>query len=157
MTPARWLLAGCLVLVLFIAGVESETIFAVLTRAWQAVFETLGLGSVSARWQHSASTLVAKRSLPATATYNLAYVGLSLLLLHVLLRDGRRTRWAAQIYAVGLGLYIILVVADRLGGSQAWALNASRRIINFVVSPLPIMMLLPMLWPGMQRFFNDQR
>ena len=156
LTPARWFVAGCLVLVLFVVGVESETIFAALTRGWQAGFEVLGLGPVLARWQQGTSALVTKRSLPAMATYSLAYVGLCLLLLHVLLR-GRRTRWAAQLYGALLGLYILLMLGGRLGGNQAWAFNASRRIIDFVVSPLPVMMLLPMLWPGIQRFFNDQR
>jgi hypothetical protein len=136
------------VLVLFVVGVESETIFAALTRAWQASFEALGLGPALARWQQGTSTLVTKRSLPAMATYSLAYVGLCLLLLHVLLRDGRRTRWAAQLYGALLGLYILLMLGGRLVGNPAWAFNISRRIIDFVVSPLPVMMRAATAPPG---------
>ena len=155
LTPTRWLLAGLLVLVLFAVGVESEAIFAALTRAWQNILELLGLGSVLARWQHGTSNLVTTRSLPAMATYSLAYVGLCLLLLHVLLRDGRRTRWAAQVYLGLLGLYVVLMLGGRLAGNLPWILKLSRHIIDFVVSPLPVMMLLPVLWPGTRRFFSE--
>lgn len=155
LTPARWLLAGLLVLVIFAAGMESEAIFATLTRAWQRILELLGLGAVLARWQHGTSNLVTTRSLPAMATYSLAYVGLCLLLLHVLLRDSRRTRWAAQVYLGLLGLYVVLMLGGRLAGNLPWVLKLSRRIIDFVVSPLPAMILLPVLWPGTRRFFSD--
>ncbi|GAA4498607.1 hypothetical protein GCM10023172_15910 [Hymenobacter ginsengisoli] len=151
LTPARWLLAGGLALGLFLLGIESEAIFAALTRAWQVAFEGLGLGPALARWQQGTSHLVTTRSLPAVATYALLYVGLSLLLLHVLLRDGRRTRWAAQVYLGLLGLYVVLMLGGRLGGNPDWALKLSRRIIDFVVSPLPVMVLLPVLWPGTKR------
>lgn len=155
LTPIRWLLAGLLVLVLFAVGMESEAIFAALTRAWQRILELLGLGAMLARWQHGTSNLVTTRSLPAMATYSLAYVGLCLLLLHVLLRDGRRTRWAAQVYLGLLGLYMVLMLGGRLAGNLPWILKLSRHIIDFVVSPLPVMMLLPVLWPGTRRFFSD--
>lgn len=154
MTLARWLLAGGLGVLLFVAGMESEAIFAALTHAWQALLELLGLGSFLSRWQQGTSTLVTTRSLPAMATYSLAYVGLSLLLLHVLLRDGRRTRWAAQLYLGLLGLYVALMIGGRLAGNLPWALKLSRRIIDFLVSPLPVMMLLPLLWPGARRLFK---
>jgi len=155
MTPARWLLAGALAGLLFVVGMESEAIFAALTRAWQSLLELLGLGSFLSRWQQGTSNLVTTRSLPAMATYSLAYVGLSLLLLHVLLRDGRRTRWAAQVYLGLLGLYVALMLGGRLAGNLPWALKLSRRIIDFVVSPLPVMILLPVLWPGTRRLFSE--
>jgi hypothetical protein len=154
MTPARWLLAGGLGVLLFVVGMESDAVFALLTRAWQSLLAGLGLGPALARWQQGTSSLVTTRSLPAVATYSLAYVGLCLLLLHVLLRDGRRTRWAAQVYLGLLGLYVVLLLAGRLAGNLPWALKLSRRIIDFVVSPLPVMMLLPLLWPGARRVFR---
>ncbi|QKG56344.1 hypothetical protein GKZ68_06645 [Hymenobacter sp. BRD128] len=154
LTPARWLLAAALVLVLFLLGIESDTVFAALTRAWQTLFELAGLGSWLARMQHGTSSLVTTRSLPAVVTYSLLYVGLCLLLLHVLLRDGQRTRWAAQVYLGLLGLYIILMLVGRLGGNASGVYNLGRRIIDFIVSPLPVMILLPVLWPGTRRFFD---
>jgi hypothetical protein len=153
-TPARWLLAALLALTLFLIGMESDAVFAGLTRAWQALLELVGLGSLLARLQQGTSGLITTRSLPAVGTYSLLYVGISLLLLHVLLRDGKRTRWAAQIYLALLGLYIGLMLIGRLGGNIAFAYNLGRRIIDFIVSPLPVMILLPVLWPGTRRVFD---
>ena len=151
LTPARWCLAVVLALVLFMVGVESDAIFAALTRGWQALFNLVGLGDTLARLQQGTSHLVTTRSLPAMGTYSLLYVGGCLLLLHVLLRDGRRTRWIAQLYLGLLVLYVLLMVGGRLGGNAEWAFRLSRRIIDFTVSPLPVMMLLPLLWPGARR------
>jgi hypothetical protein len=154
LTPARWLLAGLLVLILFVIGMESDAVFAALTQAWQAIFELLGLGPALARWQQGTSHLVTTRSLPAMATYSLGYVGLCVLLLHTLLRNGRRTRWAAQVYLGLLGLYVVLMLVGKLGGDIAGAYKAGRRIIDFIVSPLPVMILLPVLWPGTRRAYT---
>jgi hypothetical protein len=154
MTPVRWLVAASLVLVLFMVGIESDIVFAVLTRAWQAVFDLVGLGSWLARVQQGTSGLITTRSLPAMGAYALLYVGICLLLLHVLLRDSRRTRWAAQVYLGLLGLYICLMLVGRLGGSIAGAYKLGRRVIDFIVSPLPVIILLPLLWPGARRVFN---
>jgi hypothetical protein len=151
LTPARWLLAGLLAITLFLVGMESEAVFAALTRGWQAVFGLLGLGGTLARMQQGTSHLVTTRSLPAMATYGLLYVAGCLLLLHVLLRDARRTRWATQVYLGLLALCVLLLAVGWLGGNIAWAYKLGRRIIDFVISPLPVMILLPLLWPGNQR------
>jgi hypothetical protein len=154
LTPARWLLAILLGLALFLVGMQSDAVFAALTRAWQALFELLGLGAAAARFQQGTSGLVTTRSLPAMGTYSLLYVAGCLLLLHVLLRDGRRTRWAAQLYLGLLGLYVLLLVVGRLGGNVPLAYKLARRIIDFTISPLPVMILLPVLWPGTRRIIN---
>ncbi|GAB3638695.1 hypothetical protein GCM10027422_42850 [Hymenobacter arcticus] len=148
MTPARWTLAAGLASLLFIVGMESDAVFAALTRGWQALAELVGVSDTLARWQQGTSHLVTTRSLPAMGTYSLLYVGGCLLLLHVLLRNAQRTRWAAQLYLGLLALYVLLMVGGRLGGNAEWALKLSRRIIDFIVSPLPVMMLVPLLWPG---------
>lgn len=154
MTPARWALAVALALLLFTVGMESDAIFAALTSGWQALFSLVGLGDTLARLQQGTSHLVTTRSLPAMGTYSLLYIGGCLLLLHVLLRDSQRTRWAAQLYLGLLALYVLLMVGGRLGGNAEWAFKLSRRIIDFVVSPLPVMLLLPLLWPGTRRIIN---
>ncbi|QKG52694.1 XrtX-associated membrane protein [Hymenobacter sp. BRD67] len=127
---------------------ESEAVFAALTRAWQALFEALGLSGAISRWQRGTSQLVTTRSIPAMVSYSILYVGGCILLLHVLLRNPQRTRWVIQIYLALLVLYVLLVLGGRLGGNITWAFKLSRRIIDFLVSPLPVMLLLPLLWPG---------
>jgi hypothetical protein len=154
LTPARWALAALLALALFVVGMQSDAVFAALTRAWQALFSLVGLGEAAARLQQGTSGLVTTRSLPAMGTYSLLYVGGCLLLLHVLLRDGRRTRWAAQVYLGLLGLYVLLLLIGRLGGHVPLAYKLGRRIIDFTISPLPVMILLPVLWPGTRRIID---
>ena len=151
LSPARWLLAGALALGLFLIGMESEAVFAALTRAWQGLFGLVGLSGAAARLQQGTSGLVTTRSLPAMATYGLLYVSGCLVLLHVLLRDARRTRWAAQVYVGLLGLCVLLLLLGRLGGNVPLAYKLGRRIIDFTISPLPVMILLPVLWPGTRR------
>jgi len=137
-----------LVAALFWVGIDPEVILAALTRGWQAVFGLLGQDGALARMQQGTSHLVTTRSLPAVATYSLLYVAGCLLLLRVLLRDGRRTRWAAQVYLGLFGLCGLLLLVGRLGGNIAGAYKLGRRVIDFVVSPLPVMILLPVLWPS---------
>ncbi len=154
LSPARWVVAGALALGLFLVGMESETMFAALTRAWQKLFDLVGLSGAAARLQQGTSGLVTTRSLPAMATYGLLYVSGCLALLHVLLRDARRTRWAAQVYLGLLGLCVLLLLIGRLGGHVPVAYKLGRRIIDFTISPLPVMILLPVLWPGTRRVIN---
>ena len=75
-------------------------------------------------------------------------MGGCLLLLHLLLRNPRRTRWAVQLYLGLFGLCGLLLLLGKLGGDITWFYKIGRRIIDFVVSPLPVMLLLPLLWPG---------
>lgn len=151
MTPARWGLAGCLAAVLFLTGMEVEAVFAALTQLWQVVCRGVGLAGVLARWQQGTSQLVTTRSLPAVASYSLLYAAVSMLLLHVLLRSAARTRWVVQVYLGLFGLYALLMLVGKLGGNLGWAYRVARHVIDFLISPLPIMLLLPLLWPGNRR------
>lgn len=148
LTPGRWLLAALLAGLLFLVGMAPDAVFAALTRGWQAILGLVGLDTALAHLQQGTSHLVTTRSLPAVITYGLLYVASCLLLLHVLLRDGQRTRWAAQVYLGLLGVCALLWLGGRLGGNISWAYKLGRRVIDFVVSPLPVMILLPVLWPG---------
>ena len=147
LTPGRWALAALLALVLFLAGMEVEAVFAALTQFWQVVFRVLGLAGALARWQQGTNSLVTTRSLPAVGSYSLLYAAGSILLLHVLLRSAARTRWVVQVYLGLFGFYALLTLLGKLGG-LAGAYRVARHIIDFLVSPLPVMLLLPLLWPS---------
>ncbi len=151
MTLPRWGLAALLTGVLFWAGMETEAVFAALTQFWQVVFGALGLAGPLAHWQQGTSQLVTTRSLPAVASYSLLYSAGCVLLLHVLLRSAARTRWVLQVYVGLFGLYALLMLIGKLGGNLAWAYRVARHLIDFLVSPLPVMLLLPLLWPGNRR------
>ncbi len=151
MTPIRWVLAVLLAAVLFLTGMEVETIFAALTQFWQVVFRGVRLAGILAHWQQGTSQLVTTRSLPAVGSYSLLYAAVSVLLLHVLLRSAARTRWVVQVYLGLFGLYALLMLIGKLGGNLGWAYRVARHVIDFLISPLPVMLLLPLLWPGRRR------
>lgn len=151
LTLARWGLAALLAGVLFWAGIAAEAVFAALTQFWQVVFRALGFGGLLAHWQQGTSQLVTTRSLPAVASYSLLYSAVCVLLLHVLLRSAARTRWVLQVYLGLFGLYALLMLTGKLGGNLAWAYRVARHIIDFLISPLPVMLLLPLSWPGNRR------
>lgn len=148
MTPLRWGLAALLGGLLFAAGMNRDAVFTEFAQLWQVVFRGLGLGSMLTRWQQGTSQLVTTRSLPAVVSYSLLYAVVSILLLHVLLRSAARTRWVLQVYLGLVGTCSLLMLVGKLGGNLTWAYRVARHIIDFLVSPLPVMLLLPLLWPG---------
>lgn len=148
-------LAALLLGLLLWLGLDAEWLFAALTRFWQAAFAGLGLGGWLGRLQHGTSPEVAKRSLPALVSYAALYLAASLLLLRVLLADAARWRLALRLYAAALLLVAALLLLGKLGGGVVLLYKAARRLIDFVVSPLPVLLLAVLLrsrllWPPNQ-------
>lgn len=96
---AHWLALAFFGVVLVFLGQFQEAIFEVLTRGWNAVGALVGWAGLT--------TAPGQRSMPASATYHLAYTGATAAALHLLLR-GRGTPWVLGGFgvalAVGLGL-----------------------------------------------------
>ncbi|RZK61977.1 MAG: hypothetical protein EOO59_03750 [Hymenobacter sp.] len=147
----RWGLAIGLTLLLFWVGIESDAVFAALARGWQLVFEALGLGGLLDRLQHGTSAQVTKRSLPAMLTYGVLYLTVCLLLLWLVLHDAQAWRLAAQLYAGAIVLCAGLLLLGKLGGDVAVFYHAARRLIDFLVSPVPVLVLIPLLSPAVRR------
>jgi hypothetical protein len=141
----RWLLAAGLLAALFEMGHDNEALFAWLTRSWQALFAALGLGGWLQVAQHSTSGEVARRSLPAVLSYAGLYLGLSLLLLRVVAPGAAQWWLAVRLYAAAALLYAVLLLAARLGGGSVALYRAARHIIDFLASPLPVMLLAVLL------------
>lgn len=150
----RWGLATALALLLFWVGIESDAVFAALTRGWQMVFETIGLGSLLDRLQQGTSSQVTKRSLPAMLTYGVLYLAVCLLLLRLVLHDVQAWRLAGQIYAGAVVLCATLLLLGKLGGNVAVLYHAARRLIDFLVSPVPVLVLIPLLSPAVRRLLG---
>lgn len=141
----RWLLAATLVALLLALGSSSEPLFAWLTRSWQAFFAEIGLGGWLQAVQPGASSEVARRSLPAVLSYAGLYLGISLLILRVLAPGPAQWWLAVRLYAAGALLYALLLLAGRLGGHAVPLYRAARHLIDFLVSPLPVMLLAVLL------------
>ena len=84
-------------------------------------------------------------SLPAALLFAASYVGLSLALLAALVPSGMGWRWGLRLYG-GLGLAsLLLLLASHLAGLPVLAALASR-LLHALLSPLPVMVLVPLLW-----------
>ena len=157
LTPARWALAAFLGLLLFGLGTAADPIFAFLTHFWQALFQALGLGALLGRVAQGTSTEVTLRSPPAVATYAALYLALCLLLLRVLLPGAAHWRLALRLYAAVLALIVALVLVGKLGGDVVWLYKVARRLIDFLVSPLPVILLVLVLRSPLGRSARENR
>ncbi|MGI4835013.1 MAG: XrtX-associated membrane protein [Janthinobacterium lividum] len=140
-----WLLAGGLVALLFGLGTDNEPLFAWLTRTWQAFFANIGLGPWLRALQQGTNAEVARRSLPALLSYAGLYLALSLALLRVLVPGAGQWWLAVRLYAAGALLCAALVLAGQLGGNVVALYRGARHLIEFLVSPLPVILLAVLL------------
>ncbi|WP_375433833.1 XrtX-associated membrane protein [uncultured Hymenobacter sp.] len=135
-----------LVLLLFWFGTYDLAVFGALNAGWQKLFDTLGLTDQLAAIQRGVSGQVTRRSLPTMLTYSLLYTSTCLLLLRLLLpRGGHRMRWACLLYAAVFVACGLLLVGGKLAGDAVWAYRLGRRLIDFIVSPIPVIILVPLL------------
>ena len=133
----RWLAVAVLVAGLLALGVFDEPVLLAFTSAWQKLLAALGLGQYTEAVQRGLPGSVAKRFLPALATYALLYIGLCLLLLRLLLSPAQ-WRVAVAVYAGLLAAYVAITLVGKLAGGAPWAYRLGRHLLDFVVSPLPV-------------------
>jgi hypothetical protein len=137
-----------LVAAIFTLGIYSEAFLNAVDQGWQHLLTLLGRPHPVA--EATVSALVTKRSLVSVGTYSLLYTGLSLLLLALALSSWPRFRLALQLYA---GIFVVCAVLVGLGrvADVTWAYQLARRLIDFIVSPLPVIILIPLLrWQNVQ-------
>ncbi|MBT9394859.1 hypothetical protein KLP40_16965 [Hymenobacter sp. NST-14] len=136
----RYATGAALIGVLFGLGLNAEPVFSVLTRLWQAVLPDRLLTLL----HQGTSPELTRRSLPAMLTYGLLYCSLCLGLLKLLLGRGRHLALALGAYGMGFAGCALLIAVGKLG-QQEWAYQLARRGIDGIVSPLPVVVLLPLL------------
>ncbi|TGE17822.1 XrtX-associated membrane protein [Hymenobacter elongatus] len=141
----RTIVAVALVAGLFWVGLHDELVFHTLTSGWQRIFLLLGLAERAAALQSGISGLVTTRSLPAVITYALLYTGACLVLLYAALFSVARMRVVLGLYAAVFGACALLLLGGKLLGDASWAYQLGRRLIDFIVSPLPVIILIPLL------------
>lgn len=146
-----WAMIASLVVVLFLIGTFDETILGVLTISWLKLLEAVGLRHLAESMQQGISGGITKRLLPAVATYALLYLGVCLLLLRLLLPAPGQWRMVLRLYAGTLLVYLAITLAGKLLGNAAWAYRLSRQILDFVVSPLPVVGLYVLLQVSLGR------
>jgi hypothetical protein len=125
---------------LFGLGLHAEPVFAFLTRVWDALLPDQLRGQLL----RGTSPELTRRSLPAMLTYGLLSCSLCVALLRLLLGSWRRLGAALAAYSLGFAGCALLIAIGKLG-QQEWAYPLARRLIDGIVSPLPVVVLVPLL------------
>lgn len=150
LAPARRALCYALVALLVIIRLVEDELCAWLEVGWQrlsgAVPAPPWLAAAGAAAQRSLQHLTARpHSVVVELLYDVTYVGLCVGLLCALLPAGRGWRWSLRIYG-GLGLAsLLLILAGQAGGLPLLTSLASQ-LLHGLLSPLPVMVLVPLLW-----------
>lgn len=150
LSPARRALCGLLLALLISIRLFEDELCAALEAAWRHLSGALPapawLAAANAAAQRSLQRLTAHpHSVAVELLYDITYVGLCFGLLCALLPAGRGWRWGLRIYG-GFGLAsLLLIVAGQLGGLPLLTSLASQ-LLHGLLSPLPLMVLVPLLW-----------
>jgi peptidoglycan/LPS O-acetylase OafA/YrhL len=155
---AQWLgglsagrLVAGVVLALLLLGSRwyEEAVYAWLDAGWRLLSRALPTAAADAVAGAAMRGLLERsHSVPAALLFAAGYVGLCWALLCVLLPPGQGWRWGLRLYG-GVGLAsLLLVVASHALGQPVLAELASR-LLHMLLSPLPLMVLVPLLrWSG---------
>ena len=138
----RKLVLFCLFLILFFTGVFTEKIYLLLDRFFYFLSTKAGFLSFLNRSQAGVSTLITMRSWPTMVTYGLGFTGLCFITLHVYFNDIWKTKITAALYASLFLVCISLILVGKIAPDLNWAYMLSRRIIELVVSPFPVVLLI---------------
>src|SRR5690606_35008833 len=139
------LLFGLLTL-LFFTGVFTDSIFRNLDVFYYAIAEILGMNRVVNNSQAGVSSLITMRSWPSMLTYGLLYTGLSFAFLHIYFNRRWKSMIAAGFYLLIFVACCFLIVTGKLLADATWAYKLARRLIEMVVSPLPVILLIAALF-----------
>ncbi|MBG8553043.1 XrtX-associated membrane protein [Hymenobacter guriensis] len=142
--PARLLwICGLLVLAgfLFCLGAYEKDILGQLNVVWHRYSTYLPTALTG-----SADPAITRLPVPVVGFYTLLYICLCLLLLRLLVVTSLRFRFILAAYAVSLGACLVLLVLAKLLSGALGLYQLSRNLIDFIVSPLPIMVLAPLVY-----------
>ena len=146
-TPVRIIGSLLLIVLLFAATMYNEKIYAGLGGLWQKIFSQ----TVSA--PHSTLTLQSEglvgqltnqpRNIPAVVLYSLLYLCACIALLFLILPHPQQRKLVLISYAFAGSLTIFLLLGSVIAGNLLLTLNT--QLIHFIVSPMPVIILAPLL------------
>ena len=132
----------CLFLILFFTGVFTEQLYLLLDQFYFFISTKVGFLSFLNTSQAEVSTLITMRSWPTMVTYGLGFTGLCFITLHVYFNDFWKTKITAAFYVSIFVFCLSLIVLGKIAPELDWAYKLSRRIIELVVSPFPVVLLI---------------
>jgi hypothetical protein len=141
---AGLLLAG----LLFGTTVYNSELYDLLDAGWQWGCSALGISHYdpnSLQQSNGVGQLMHNaHSVPAVLIFGVLYVGLCLALQRVLLPQASQRRLVSWFYGGACGVVLGLLLASKLGGSAS-LVSLNKQLVHFVVSPLPVIILVPLL------------
>lgn len=145
----RLAIAILFIAALFGATMNNETLYVVFGNFWQKFLSQIGSPSPqqasATLGSHTAIDQITNtpRNTPAVLIYGFLYVGICLTILMLLLPVTAQRKAVFTFYGVSILVFVGLVVAGYLGGTVL--LQLSSQLIHFIVSPLPVVVLVPLL------------
>jgi hypothetical protein len=137
-----------LVLILFSATMFNEQTYALLGQFWQKVFSGLGieqhLPAILQQDSPISHFMHRQHNIIAVLSYSLLYISICIGLLCLLLPDASQQRLAILFY-VGAGIVSFFLILGTKIGSIPTLTILNSQLIHFVVSPLPVIILVPLL------------
>lgn len=129
---------------LLLIGALTDTIYRWLDDFYANLFAEGGLLHFLQASQTNVDQSITKRSWTTMLSFGLLYTGLSMLFLHVYFADLRKTKVVVGLYGLVFFFCAVLIVVGKLS-NVLQANQLSRHLIELIVSPFPIVLLIPAL------------
>lgn len=143
---SRKVLLTFLFSLLFLAGVFTEQIYRAFDAFFNSVFAAFGMADDLKKSQQEVSTQLTERNWLTMISYGVLYTALCFITLHIFLNNMRKTLIAALLYGLLFGLCATFIITGKIFPSLYWPFKLSRRIIEIIVSPLPVILLMAALY-----------
>jgi hypothetical protein len=141
-TGTRLAILACLAILLFLVGFYTEFLFGFLTRGFDMLFLDAGSYGFLPEKGLAVSRLITRRSFPVMLLYGAVYTALSFVFLHVYFRSKKTSLLAAGFYGVVFLGCLLLMGTGKFFPELTAASRLARRLIEFIVSPFPIVLLI---------------
>ena len=133
---------------LFGATIWNSELYAALDAGWQWVFAAVGLSRYAPRLLQQGSgvgqLMHHPHSVPAVLSFGVLYIGVCVALQLILLPQASQRRLVGWFYGSACVMALGLLLAGKRGGSTALA-ELDRQLVHFLISPLPVIVLVPLL------------
>ena len=137
-----------LVVLLFAATLNNWRLYALFGRFWHEAFLAVG-------WAHHTPAILQTngaigqlthnaRDIPSVLTYSALYICTCLALLFLILPYASQRKLVVTSYGLTGVLAILLLLVGKLGSADFTLFSS--QLIHFIVSPMPVIVLAPLLW-----------
>lgn len=136
-----------LIVLLFFSTMNNEVLYSLLGNFWLKTFKFMGISSHSFTLSQPSNTIGLVTNRPrntsAILSYSVLYLGMCLAILCLLLPSIAQRKLVFIFYGLATSTFLVLLLVAKLGISVG--IELSNQLIHFIVSPLPVVVLFPLL------------